>query len=157
MLHPPLPALPGSYLLVLRLSKQRPIRVGALGVVTFPPGLYVYSGSAMGPGGLRARLGRHWRGGSRRRWHVDYLREQAPVAAAAFVTGRERAECRWAALLAGLGGAMVCAGFGASDCRCPAHLVHLQDDDVHALREALVTAGLRRLCWIDAEARHGPG
>lgn len=153
MLHPPLPASPGSYLLALRLSELRPIRVGALGAVLFPAGLYVYVGSARGSGGVRARLGRHWWGSSRRRWHVDYLREQASVAGAAYATGREHSECQWAGLVTEMGGTIACTGFGASDCRCPAHLLHLPADDIAAVRAKLRKAGLIRACWIDADGQ----
>ena len=78
---------------------------------------------ARGPGGLRARLGRHWDGGERLHWHVDYLRRAAQPAAAAWVPGRSVVECRWAHRLASVGDLEPGpAGFGASDCRCPTHL-----------------------------------
>ena len=38
------------------------------------PGLYAYVGSAWGPGGLVARVGRHMRGRFKKpKWHVDWL------------------------------------------------------------------------------------
>ncbi|HEX9029228.1 MAG TPA: DUF123 domain-containing protein, partial [Anaerolineales bacterium] len=54
-----LPAAPGSYVLYLRLSQRLELGVGRLGRLSFPAGEYLYLGSAGGPGGLRARLGRH--------------------------------------------------------------------------------------------------
>jgi len=50
---------PGTYALVLRLARATTIHVGALGAVDFAPGWYVYVGSALGPGGLAARVNRH--------------------------------------------------------------------------------------------------
>ncbi|MGE5612498.1 MAG: DUF123 domain-containing protein, partial [Bacillota bacterium] len=65
--HPAtIPATPGAYVLVIRLDRA------AAGL---PAGRYLYCGSARGPGGLRARVGRHMRKGKVVRWHVDRLTE----------------------------------------------------------------------------------
>lgn len=119
----PLPAAPGDYLLVLRLAQPAGASVGALGRFDFPAGWYLYAGSARGPGGLAARVGRHWGGGGRRRWHLDYLRPVAAPVAVWWGLGDERRECVWARELAAWPSAAAPArGFGASDCRCLAHL-----------------------------------
>jgi len=100
--------------------------VGSLGTVHFPSGTYLYTGSAMGPGGLAARLARHCRDQKKRHWHIDYLLEPATVEAIWWQVTDERVECRWAAAALALPGACVpVAGFGASDCSCRSHLVHL--------------------------------
>ena len=72
-----LPSLLGTYALVLRVSGCPEIAVGKLGVLAAQPGFYVYVGSALGPGGLAARVGTHYRHAKRLRWHVDYLRAVA--------------------------------------------------------------------------------
>ena len=59
---------------MLRFSKRLEIVVGRLGVIQAERGYYVYVGSALGSGGLAARVGRHCRREKRLRWHVDYLR-----------------------------------------------------------------------------------
>ena len=65
----------GTYALLLYLKAHQRTVVGALGAVEFPPGWYLYIGSAHGPGGLAARLARHRRrAGKRFHWHVDYVR-----------------------------------------------------------------------------------
>lgn len=121
MLPPP---TPGSYLLLLELPAAARLTVGRLGTIDFPPGWYAYAGSALG--GLAGRVLRHLRGGSARHWHIDYLRAEATVRAVYCLAGPERRECELAAALRRLPGAAVPAPrFGASDCRCPAHLVHL--------------------------------
>ena len=130
-----LPALPGAYAIQLTLSQNQILQVGKLGAFTFPAGEYVYLGSARGPGGLRARLGRHLAGEtSRRHWHIDYLRQIATPCAAWFLIFSEHGqpnpplECIWSQALASLAGASVpIKGFGARDCRagCAAHLVRL--------------------------------
>ena len=65
---------PGTYALLLRADTEQAIEAGALGVMSVEPGTYVYVGSAFGPGGLRARVGRHVRDDGALHWHVDYLR-----------------------------------------------------------------------------------
>ncbi len=125
-----IPSRPGSYLLLLELDSPQSIRAGRLGDFSFPRGYYLYSGSAFGPGGLAARVGRHLSPAARKtcRWHIDYLRRYAAIIEAAWEEGRH-AECEWAQGLAGLGGQVVAQGFGSSDCRagCPAHLLFFPD------------------------------
>jgi len=96
-----------------------------VGTPRLDPGHYVYLGSARGPGGLRARVGRHLRLDKARRWHVDHLTARAPITR---VVGRPgRSECALVrALLAHPLVAAPVRGFGSSDCRaCPAHLLSL--------------------------------
>lgn len=143
-----IPALPGSYALHLRLPATCSIRVGKFGIVDFPSGDYLYLGSALGPGGLRARLGRHLMGNGKPRWHIDALRA-ASLAIGAWWAAfppqvlstllAERLECRWSLALAEMEGAFLpVPGFGASDCSsgCPAHLVAFPTEMV-ALKERL--------------------
>ncbi len=53
------------------------MKVGKLGEFFFPQGVYLYSGSARGLGGLSSRLQRHLLGSSKKHWHIDYLRHVA--------------------------------------------------------------------------------
>ena len=69
-----LPPGPGSYLLWLYLPQSQDLSIGKLGTFKFPAGEYIYLGSAHGPGGLRARLGRNLRGSGAVHWHIDGLR-----------------------------------------------------------------------------------
>lgn len=121
----------GTYVLALRLSAPETIFIGRLGEICFPAGWYLYVGSAQGPGGLPARLARHKRRlgpDKRAHWHLDYLREKASWGGAWVRASEERLECDWGAtLLEGQGAAVVAPGFGASDCRCQTHLVHVPD------------------------------
>ncbi|MGE5140131.1 MAG: GIY-YIG nuclease family protein [Rudaea sp.] len=117
-----LPCLAGNYGLVLRLARARRIAIGGLGRFLFPAGWYIYVGSAKGPGGLRARVERHWRGTGRTHWHVDYLRQSARLVSAWYAVERDTRECAWAAALPDLGGRIVVPRFGATDCRCASHL-----------------------------------
>ena len=115
----------GSYQLLLWLESLRQITVGRLGRVEFPAGWFVYNGCARG--GPAARVARHLRGRKRRRWHIDYLLPHARMAAVICRPGDMRDECAHSRAALALPGARVVApGFGASDCRCPAHLVLLR-------------------------------
>ncbi len=116
---------PGVYALLLILPYERATVVGKLGTFRFPAGYYLYLGSARGPGGLSGRLARHCQPGKRVHWHIDYLQPEALIEQMWALATTEPLECRWAAGALGLPGAAVPAPrFGASDCRCPAHLVH---------------------------------
>ncbi len=126
---PPLPDLPGAggtYALGLMLAVEVQVTVGALGQGIFPPGLVLYVGSAWGPGGLAARLGRHLRGDGKPHWHIDALRRWAtPVAL--WIAPGEHLECNWARALVDLPGVRIAMSrFGASDCRCPSHLFRIE-------------------------------
>ncbi len=149
--NPSLPPLPGTYALVLRFSKRLEIVVGRLGVLEAQPGYYVYVGSALGPGGLAARVGRHLYSEKTLRWHIDYLRAEAQVEEVWYATGKRNQECRWAGVLRSLPGAsMPLAGFGASDCGCPSHLLFFTlPPSVADFRKKLRNQKIERLRLVD--------
>jgi Uri superfamily endonuclease len=105
-------------------EEETQITVGRLGTFRFPAGWYAYAGSALGPGGIRARLARHRRSEKRLHWHIDYLMAFCSLAESWEVTSSTRLECAWAAAAGQLPGARIAVpGFGASDCRCAGHLI----------------------------------
>ncbi|MCP3956130.1 MAG: DUF123 domain-containing protein, partial [Desulfobacterales bacterium] len=88
---------------------------------------YVYTGSALGPGGLAARIGRHLKPSKKFHWHIDYLRRFAEVEEIWYTIHLGKLECRWAKLFQKTRGArIICPGFGSSDCRCDTHLFHFK-------------------------------
>ncbi len=121
----PLSREPGAYLLLIDLAAPLALGIPRLGAATLAPGRYAYGGSAYGPGGLRARIGRHLRAEKAQRWHIDRLTAAGQVVAIRAVPGAR--ECALLRDLLELPGASVpIPGFGSSDCRsCPAHLVVL--------------------------------
>ena len=140
---------PGSYLLLLELGQAKAIRVGRLGTFDFPQGWYVYVGSALA--GLEQRASRHLRPALVQHWHLDYLRAEAPVREVHLFPSSCRQECDLARVLLSLPGASIPAPrFGASDCRCPAHLVHFED---YPALEAVF--GLSRRLFGNAEGGEG--
>ena len=114
---------PGAYLLLVALSRPLALPRPALNFACLGPGVYLYAGSALGPGGIRARILRHARVGKRRHWHIDHLTEAGTLRAALALPGM--AECEVVRSLLALAGVTVpVPGFGSSDCRaCPAHLL----------------------------------
>jgi histidyl-tRNA synthetase len=111
------PACAGAYVLLVVLAA--PLELMVPRRATLAPGRYLYCGSAKGPGGLRARLGRHMRRGKTVRWHIDRLTEAGAVPGAWVVPGGD--ECALAAALAHL--EVPVPGFGSSDCAtCRSHL-----------------------------------
>lgn len=115
----------GTYTLVIALGVGLRLRIGKLGIHNFPPGYYVYVGSALG--GLSCRLRRHLRSEKRLHWHIDYLLRQAAVAQIWYAMGPDRLECKWNVILRNLpGAAPSIPGFGASDCRCSSHLTYFR-------------------------------
>jgi sugar fermentation stimulation protein A len=117
---------PGCYSLVIELKQGKKIRVGKLGEIEFQPGIYVYTGSAMG--GLRSRLLRHLSGTKKMRWHIDYFlnNEQASIKRIFLYPAAPGQECRQNQKIRALRGALsVPRKFGASDCNsgCRSHLI----------------------------------
>lgn len=118
-----LPKEPGSYILILQCRRPQSITVGKRGELQLQPGWYLYVGSARGPGGLRARVGRHLRKDKTRRWHIDYLRSEVDIPQVWYQTGEQIVERQWADILAGRPELSIpMAGFGATDDRGASHL-----------------------------------
>tara|TARA_B100000315_G_scaffold210567_1_gene206911 strand:- start:11330 stop:11788 length:459 start_codon:yes stop_codon:yes gene_type:complete len=116
----------GAYGFVVRLSQPLTLKIGKFDRVSLPKGLYFYGGSAFGPGGLKARLGRHIRPKSKLHWHIDHVTSVGKfVAAAAIAKG---SECRFVERALSMPGAVIpVPGFGSSDCRsCASHMVKLK-------------------------------
>lgn len=112
----------GVYQLWIQVSRPVHVSVGALGMLRFDPGTYVYTGRASR--GLRARVRRHLSDTKRLHWHVDYLlaRREVYISRVVLVSRDPEDECRLNAKLGKRGDAV--ARFGASDCQhgCPGHL-----------------------------------
>lgn len=122
-----LPSLSGTYVLILFAKNEFNVAVGKLGNFKIKKGYYVYVGSAFGPGGLKARVGRHLKKSKKLRWHIDYIRAETEIVDIHFSTSNEKLECQWAANLAENGGETPFKGFGSSDCKCTSHLFYFEE------------------------------
>ncbi len=121
-----IPAVGGAYVLTILLDYALTFETARSGKVALEPGRYAYCGSARGPGGLRARVARHFRNEKRPHWHVDRLTVRAAGLAALAVPGGD--ECDLVArLLQRKEFAIAVAGFGNTDCRsCDSHLLRFR-------------------------------
>lgn len=127
-----IPAESGSYMLLARLLNYASVRVGALGRCDFMPGIYVYCGSARGPGGLKARINHHLRPSQRPSWHFDFLKPELIIEAAWFISTDEHLECSFVRSLCRIPRAeQPVRFFGSRDCRsgCYSHLVNFPSDE----------------------------
>ncbi len=121
---------PGSYVLALILSAREKIEVGAMGSREFQRGLYLYAGSAFGPGGVRARVGRHLRHQKQHHWHIDFLQPQIRTKEVWILPSSREVEHQAAHRLQEHPLTTIpVAGFGASDCSCAAHLFYSRKPD----------------------------
>jgi len=121
-----LAAGPGAYALTFDVDVPIALPIATLGEPVLDPGLYVYAGSAFGPGGIRARVGRHLRADKEPHWHIDHLSSSAVCIDVKTYPGGQ--ECSLVADLLASGAMVPLPGFGSSDCRdCAAHLVRLAD------------------------------
>ena len=116
-------AKPGTYALIVSCASNARIQVGRLGAMQLQRGYYVYVGSALGPGGLRARIAHHQKLSTRPHWHIDHLRPHTRLYFVWLLYDWRRREHEWARAMQKVKDATIpLPGFGASDCSCPSHL-----------------------------------
>jgi Uri superfamily endonuclease len=128
----------GTYALLLQSHSKAKAQIGRLGQIQLEPGYYIYVGSAFGPGGVRARVSRHFRRKKPSHWHIDYLGEFLTPYCAWYSHDKERLEHRWADVLSDMTGMSTIKGFGCSDCKCLSHLFHSSTEPELALFPSLV-------------------
>lgn len=137
--HPACPSGPGAYVVAIAIAAPLAIRLGAAASPLLRPGRYLYCGSAYGPGGLHARLARHFRKDKSIRWHVDQLTTAGEVKGAWAIALGDECE-----LVERLGFLPVpIEGFGATDCtHCRSHLLRWPSRvPARAIRAALAASG----------------
>jgi Uri superfamily endonuclease len=115
----------GIYILVVSVSKDINVNVGALGSVKFEKGVYAYVGSAQN--NLEKRIERHLRKTKQKFWHIDYLLDDANVKVLKvfYENAGKSEECKVANKIGER--CVPTKGFGSSDCKCKSHLFKLED------------------------------
>lgn len=117
-----IPRHAGAYALILPLAA--PLQLLRPVPALLPAGVYLYAGSANGPGGLHARLNRHFRPEKKPHWHIDQLLPTTPALSALAIVGGN--ECAIIARLEKHGATHPLPGFGSTDCpHCRSHLMKL--------------------------------
>jgi len=145
----------GTYTLIVDLTTPAAVEVGALGDRRFEPGVYAYTGSALGAGGF-SRVDRHRRTARGahdvRHWHVDYLLGHSGVRIDAVVrSAGVDVECAVAERLP----AGPVTGFGASDCGCPTHLAAAEGESLDAFTDRVREAHEAAVASLDVETDDG--
>ena len=115
----------GIYVLIVHVTKDINVNIGALGRTAFTKGLYAYVGSAQN--NLEQRVKRHLRSEKRKFWHIDYLLDNpaAKIIKVFFKEAVKDEECKTAESLNRESNPV--AGFGCSDCNCKSHLFHIKN------------------------------
>jgi Uri superfamily endonuclease len=118
----------GLYLLILRLKKDQKIKLTKLSEAYFNSGCYLYVGRAKR--GLKKRLERHLRKDKKLFWHIDYFLRKAEIMEV-WIKLNSFDECRIISQIRKFleNSIIPQKRFGASDCRCPSHLLHLPKVD----------------------------
>lgn len=121
----------GTYVLVITLGSDLTTEVGALGTLSFPAGVYLYTGSALG--GLDQRVSRHIRHEKTVKWHIDRLTVAADSVIAYESYPDYVPECELASMARDCGMVPSVDGFGCSDCSCRTHLFRVTDGSLDLL------------------------
>ncbi|PKK83539.1 MAG: DUF123 domain-containing protein [candidate division Zixibacteria bacterium HGW-Zixibacteria-1] len=111
----------GCYQIVTRLDSPCKVRIGALGIINFETGFYIYTGRAQK--GLQMRVQRHLRHRKKKFRHIDYLLEKLEIVDIFYFHGRLDECIINMDSLKSLKNARIIKKFGSSDCRCPGHLI----------------------------------
>jgi len=136
----------GTYVLALRCRACAEVEVGRIGRLYLQRGIYLYTGSAFGPGGVAARVSRHCRRAKPRRWHLDYLDEHLAPWGIWYSYAGEHLEHQWAASLMGIPEFSPVPRFGCSDCRCKSHLFRSAEN--LCARSVSVVLGLHKKAFL---------
>lgn len=117
----------GSYCLLINNKKQCIINIGAIGLIEFKKGFYVYIGSAMNS--LIPRIKRHLSDNKKIHWHIDYLLKEKNtiIEEVLFNSDEKKIECDLAKSISKDGENI--ANFGCSDCNCDSHLIYFENNE----------------------------
>lgn len=120
----------GTYLLIILITQNINLKIGAQGIIHFVPGYYVYVGSAMsrkGSASLLNRVKRHLKNSKNKNihWHIDYLLNSnySTLIGIYLIPCKQRLECLIANDLNQSADDIV-LNFGCSDCNCKSHLFY---------------------------------
>ncbi len=136
--------LNGTYLIQLHSQKKQTIASGKFAGVAIEQGYYLYIGSALGPGGIKSRVGRHLKKDKPLKWHIDHLRQITRVSLICLTYQPQRLEDDWVGKLAeNRNLSTPIKGFGATDTRHHSHLFYsAQRMTRDAITENLATRNL---------------
>ena len=136
-----IPAIKSNYILIIELQTPKTFFFKPLKKeIILPPGLYIYIGSAHGPGGVRARLLRHLSKNKKIKWHIDLLTVERDVEVKGSLILRKdnRKECDLVIdLLKSNYFEIPVKKFGSTDTKCVTHLLRYKGRDLNSLENIL--------------------
>ena len=138
----------GLYILDIVNKTRTTNKIGSLGEIEFPYGLYFYIGSALGPGGIKERVKRHLRDEKKKHWHIDYFLA-LPDTTILNVWGlpnNDMSECEIAETIRKTHTETEIStikNFGSSDCNCEGHLLYLHEFSLKIIYEQFVKLGFK--------------
>lgn len=136
----------GTYLLVLYCQNQFSTHVGRLGLVKFEEGYYLYTGSAFGGGGVKARVGRHLTAQPSKHWHIDYVKNKMDIVEAWYVIGEKNYEHLWSEKIEKVMELNVpCNNMGSTDCKCKSHFFFSKKRPDFRLFSQLLQVGVEEI------------
>lgn len=118
----------GDYLLVLYLDKNKQLEIGNKGMIHFPQGYYVYTGSARKNLDQRIRHHRNLR--KKMHWHIDYFRKETEFIGVVPIRTKNDFEHLLAHAVSEIADWEI-KGFGCSDCMCNSHLFGFLENPLH--------------------------
>lgn len=147
----------GVYALVVKVGETIELTLRGR-KVALKPGIYVYIGSARGPGGVPARVRRHAKREKKVRWHIDLV-TTAPSSrvVGAVYASAESPECVLTPALEELGLSHPVRGFGSSDCKggCASHFFLCNENNagrcLEIVKQAFRAAGFEEAVVVHFE------
>ena len=115
-----------TYVLFIRNDNKLPLRVGRALFCVFPPGEYIYIGSAKK--NLKKRVLRHFSSDKKYHWHIDYFLAYTKIEKVYIGKIEEKELVSY--IFKTLNPEIPCPGFGASDSPCLTHLFLIKDEDL---------------------------
>jgi len=118
----------GVYILIILITRNIKIKVGALGEIKFAKGVYAYVGSAQN--NLEKRIERHLKKNKKKFWHIDYLTANkfVKIVKVFYKLAKKSEECRTAEKLRKT--EIPIKNFGCSDCNCESHLFKIENENI---------------------------
>lgn len=124
----------GAYCLIIKLNKNKRIKIGKLGFINFKKGYYCYIGSALN--NLEKRIERHKRKNKKLKWHIDYFLRYEKIVDVIKIKTNKRIECLLSKKIEKIADDKI-KNFGCSDCKCSSHLYHFKTNPIRVIKDKL--------------------
>lgn len=124
----------GVYYLIIKLDRDKRIKIGKLGIINFKKGYYCYVGSALN--GLEKRIERHKSKDKKFHWHIDYFLKYGDILDTFIMETNKKIECLLSKKIERISKGSV-KGFGCSDCKCSSHLYYFDKNLTKGVRKCL--------------------